>query len=195
MFVPAVSRLTFVSGGAAALSAAEAKTHARISTSAEDTLIGNYCLAAQRWIERETSLSLSTAVWRLTLPDFPHDDRIEIPRGPLVNVLSVAYVDTAGDAQTMDSGDLLAWTNRMPGHVQLSPDAAWPSTAPGSEITIDVTVGYATLPDLWQLALRVLVATWYQQREDYQSGQVDGFLRSIICSHKLRTRAEGYYRG
>lgn len=193
IYVPPVSRLVYVSGGSAALSAADAKSHARVSGTGEDTLIGDYCLAAQRYIEDQTGLILSTATWRLHLDHFPDVEAIEIPKGPLAAVTSITYVDADGDAQTFASANYRALTGTIPGRVELVDGASWPSDAASdyAAVAVNVTLGYSSLPDLWKLALRILVAHWIENREAV--GNAEGFLAQIIRSGAVRSRLEGVY--
>ncbi len=55
---------------------AEAKTHLRVDTSDDDTLIGTLITVARRRVENDSRHQLVTATWDYTLDRFPECDEL-----------------------------------------------------------------------------------------------------------------------
>jgi uncharacterized phiE125 gp8 family phage protein len=101
---------------------------------------------------------------------------IRIPKCPLISVDSIKYMaDTSGTLTTLDPSlyqvDLLS----EPGRVLPSPLAGcWPQTAPmANAVQVTFTAGYAdggSVPDTIMQALRLTVAAWYSNRENFMLG-------------------------
>lgn len=89
------------------VSLSEVKTHLRVDSTNEDSLIGGQITASRTYAEEFTRRSFVTQSWRLTLDDWPpRDGPIELPRSPLANSsnLSVNYFpSTGGGTLTVDS--------------------------------------------------------------------------------------------
>lgn len=150
------------------VSVSEAKAHLRVEHSSDDTLIGGLITAAREYVESHYSRTLVTSTWALTLPEFPTWE-VRLPRGPLQSVASVAYVDAAGDAQTLAAARYLVDATADPGTLTPAWGYAWPATrAQEKAVTITYLAGYGTaanVPGRVKLAVKMLVSHWYENRD------------------------------
>jgi len=154
----------------------EAKDHARITISSEDTLIDTYIAAATRLFETYIGRQLVTATWRMKMEAFPAWT-ILVPRPPFASVTSLAYVDTAGDAQTLTlTTDYVIDTDAEPGTIEPAFDQSWPTTRTQTgAVTITYVAGYgaaASVPDLFKTAIKELVVHWFEQRNLFLTGTI-----------------------
>lgn len=172
------------------VSVAEVKAHLGIADSftADDALLESLIQAAVGDAENRTRRQFCPATWELILDAFPIYTRanpiaaIELPRPPLVDVVSIKYTDTEGVEQTMLSGAYVVDQDSLPGRVYPAYGTAWPSTldAPGA-VVVRFSCGWAmtaeTSPESWtgpediQTWLKVRVATLYGLREQVVIGQ------------------------
>lgn len=154
----------------------ELKVHLREDGSEQDALITSLIVAAREHVEGFLGRKLINQVWDLTLDGF-FGSSITIPYAPLVSVGSVKYLDTAGVQQTMTASDYVVDTARQPGRVFLAYQAVWP-TAQSREnaVVIRFTAGYGTtaasVPDSIKAAMKLLVASWYENREAVNVGNI-----------------------
>lgn len=123
---------------------AKAKAQARILQSAEDDLLTRMVAAARGQVEStECWIQLVAATYELRLDKFPDcNEPIILPKPPLLEVLSITYIDPAGDEQTFGSGSPITeyvvdlnWTpgqtlNEIPenGRIRLAYGETWPVT-------------------------------------------------------------------
>src|SRR5690348_7194347 len=85
------------------LTVADAKAQSRIDASDEDSAtIAPLLVAVQERGELSTGRAFLTQTWDYILDRCPREPFIEIPKPPLVSVTSFTYVDTQGNAQTLD---------------------------------------------------------------------------------------------
>jgi uncharacterized phiE125 gp8 family phage protein len=70
----------------------EAKRHANVVASDDDTLITALIQAAREQVESDCSRALITQTWRLKLHEW-FADWLDVPRSPLQSVTSVTYID------------------------------------------------------------------------------------------------------
>jgi len=151
---------------------AEAKSHGRISTSAEDTLIDSYQLAARRMIEEITGRSLITRTYELRLDRLPYSDysAIILPRGPAQSVASVQYINTLGATQTWSSAEYSVDTNGDYSRLYPAYNSTWPTvrTEPNC-VTITYDAGYGDastdVPQELLHAVKLLFQHMYENRE------------------------------
>lgn len=146
----------------------EAKAHCRIDTTADDTLVSSLITAARAWCESRIGQCLMPATYRLKLDRFCGHE-IELPYPPLTAVSSIAYVDSAGSAQTLSSALYAVDTDSKPGRVSPVYAEVWPTTREQLQaITITYTAGYASasvVPQSIKQAILLLVGHWYENRE------------------------------
>lgn len=98
----------------------EAKLHLRVSTAADDALIGSLIAAARGYVESHLRRALVTQVWDLYLDAFPAGKGIELAMPPLRAVESVTFFGDDGTEGAMSSLEYLVDTVGEPGAVVLA---------------------------------------------------------------------------
>ena len=153
-----------------AISVDDAKAHSRIDATAEDSLLEDYIKAATRYAETYTGLTLLDTDWTYTSSGFPGSRLLELPTGPIIEVDSITYLDTAGSSQTFSSDNYSLVKTQLGGYVQLEQDSEWPETyGDVDDVTVTFAAGFgdeaADIPPDIRLGVRQLVAHWYEIRE------------------------------
>jgi uncharacterized phiE125 gp8 family phage protein len=149
----------------------------------EDQILG-YMIAARRRLEQEMGRALVSQTWRLSLDRFPHWRQrafpvgfmpILLPRPAVIAVTSFKYLDptdpTGAALITLALNvDFIVDGNSEPARLQPATNKAWPSALrQQNAVVIDYTAGYgidgATVPNDIKLAIKMLGAHWYENRE------------------------------
>lgn len=86
------------------LHVADVRQHLKQDIADDDNLIGIYLGSALQEAESKTGRQLVAARFQLVMDDFP-SCAIQLPRSPLIQVVSIQYTDTAGITQTVPSTD------------------------------------------------------------------------------------------
>ena len=155
----------------------ELKAHLRLNTSAEDTLLAGWIVAARMFLEAELHVSLVPSLWQLTLDRWPRYHRqdawfpvtnvgaiIILPRGPVTRVAEVSYIGQDGLQHTLPSAYVLdAATNRL---AILAPAPAL-STQAIPAVLVQYEAGYAVgdVPAPLIQAILVMAGDYYTKRE------------------------------
>lgn len=162
-----------------------ARLHLKALTALEDELLTGWIAAARQHFEEQTGRQLITATRELWLDGFPCHRKIELPFPPLQSVVSVQYVDPAGDLQSLTDGgspEVPLYSVRAPagphagrGWLELNAGLTWPATScDAGAVRIQFLCGYGDEPDamppLVTSALLFLVGHFDQFRSEvYQS--------------------------
>ena len=153
------------------LSVAEAKSQSKVTISDDDTLIGEYIVAARQYAEGVTRRAFVEQTWDYTLDRFPLDG-IKLPIQPVSSVTYVQYVDTTGSTQTFTEGTSPdtpkydVFTDRPRTLITPKYNVVWPATRDHpSVVTVRFVAGYSTFPEDLKQALRLLVGHQYENRE------------------------------
>jgi uncharacterized phiE125 gp8 family phage protein len=152
------------------VTASEAKSHLRVDTTADDTLIGTLITAARQHVENHLRRALITQTWELVMDAFPAGDVIRLPRPPLVSVTSIKYTDVAGSESTFSSAAYVVDTDSTKGRVVLKSGESWPSDtlAAANGVRVRYVAGYgsaAAVPNPIRQAVLLLIGTLYENRE------------------------------
>ena len=150
------------------VSLAEAKHYLRVEHADDDDLIAALIASARTHVEAQTRRALITQTWRHVRDTWPADGRIAVLPAPLQSLTAVRVYDEEGDAQAIDVQTFIVDTAPAPGVVSFPP---WSAPAPGratAGIELDTVVGYGDaatdVPEPLRLAIRQLVAHWYENR-------------------------------
>lgn len=174
-----LARVTAPATGAVTL--AQARSHLRVSSTADNTDIKRLVKLAVDRVERDSRRALFSQTWDLKLPDFPSSvDWVELPIAPLntVNISTgIQYVDTDGVTQNYASTQSGAgWEldlNREPGLLRLKYNQSWPAVRCQEDaVTIRFVVGSTSVAKLEATpygetarhAALLLVDDWYNHR-------------------------------
>lgn len=139
----------------------EAKLHLRVTDTAQDSRIISLIAAARQAAETKTRQQLLHSRWQLTLDQFPMAGvgtllpfgnsvnippyAVILPHAPLVQVMSVKYVDMSGTLQTMPASDYVVNKSNLPGLVTPGFGKIWPIVLPQiGSVTIAYNAGYAS---------------------------------------------------
>jgi uncharacterized phiE125 gp8 family phage protein len=152
----------------------EMKAYLRVDDDSQDELIAGLVKAARLMVEAVSRRLLIEQRWRVMLDCWPQDRTVMLPLSPLIAVDSIKVFDAAGT-----STDVAA--DAIDGNVLSEPPQIVVSHAPEpgrarNGIVIDLRVGYGATPDAvpatLQLAVRILVAHWFENRGDVVGEQI-----------------------
>lgn len=147
--------------------------------------------------ELATRRQFLTATWDWKLHAFPCERFLEIPKPPLLTVVSVSYLDTSGVSQTLVANtDYKVSAPSGPrcarGRISLKYGEAWPTTYHELEaVTIRFTCGYGAtadaVPAMLVQAMLLDAATLCLHRENFLAGG------SSVVEFPMNTVSKGIY--
>lgn len=149
---------------------AQVKNYLRyeVSETDQDVALGIILAGAQNWVEKHTGHALTEREFVQSVPAFT--DYIDLQYYPYVEGLTIAYRDTAGDAQEIED----AVAVDAGGVSRVYPASAWPSTATAPGIAITYTAGYADpddAPEVMLLAICLITAMTDEERGTLGDGK------------------------
>ena len=149
---------------------AEAKDQLRVDTSDEDTIITRLIAAAVAYVDVHGVLGkgMITQKWGQWVGQNPATVLLSL--GPVQNVTAVKYHDLDGDEQTDTLANYEIFGTAMTTSIKPKSGFNWPTAqARRDAIKIEYQVGYgdatSDVPDNIRHALLMLVAHWYEHRE------------------------------
>lgn len=172
----------------------DTKLHARIDTTADDTLVTALITAARQWTEQYTGRAIINQTWQLAMDVWPAANEewwdgvrdgpisglerttfVSLPRPPLVSVTSVQYFDNTDTAAVWPASNYFVDTVRQPGRLALRLGATWPVPSRLTNgIVITYIAGYGsdgtTVPEPIKTAIHQLVTHWYEHRGEATVG-------------------------
>ena len=156
----------------------EAKKQARVDASLtfDDDYIEGLITIARQYVEYVNQRSFLNTTWIETFDRFP-DEFFRPQRSPLVSVSSIQYVDTDGDTQTWTASEYRLDTSTEPGRIGLAWGESFPSIrAVTNAVTLAYIAGYGTtnasVPSVYRMAIKWLVAQLYENRESEVTGTI-----------------------
>ena len=160
----------------------EAKKQIEISSSVDaddDTYIEGLITTAREWAEDHTDRGFINQSWTYNVDWWPRNGIIKLNRGPVSSVTSLKYKDTDGDQQTLVEGtDFQVDLVSEPARILPEPGATWPTLEADRVNAVEVifVVGYgataASVREDVKHAIKLMVADWYEHREDASDGKV-----------------------
>jgi uncharacterized phiE125 gp8 family phage protein len=191
-----MSRLVLVQGPMVPLLALDqVKTALRIDTSADDTYLESLIDGARAALDGADGLlgrALDVQTWRLDMQDFA--DEVELPLPPLIDVLTIDYLDLTNTRQTLSTSVYRVieggYTRR--GSVILAENASWPTVYPGQPDGVRITFqcGYASeaspgdsvVPEPIRQAARLMIRRWY---DNPQNRDIDEAIINLLYPYKV----------
>jgi uncharacterized phiE125 gp8 family phage protein len=165
----------------------EAKAHCRVDGIAEDTLIASLILAARMHIERSLGVALIEQGWSLFLDAWPDRPWVDLPLAPVLSLQAVRLYGP-GDSFASFAPDLfiLDAAGRTPRLARRGGEP-WPQPARHvNGIEIAFTAGYGSdaqdVPMPVRLAIKMLVAHWYEAREAVTPGSASEMVPMSVAS-------------
>lgn len=150
------------------LTLAEAKAWLRVEHDDEDDTIAALIAAARSHVEAQTRRALITQGWRLVRDAWPADGRIAALPAPVATLTAARVRDLDGTAHEIDAETFTVDSAAAPATIAFPPWAVPAPERPFAGIELDVTAGYgdaaADVPEPLRLAIRMLVAHWYEHR-------------------------------
>ncbi len=200
--------------GSLPVTLAEAKLHCRVDNSDEDTAISDLIVSASEYVADIAWISLQKTTWELVLPCFPggglsalrldpatlalfpgvaerrgvrHPAQIRLPRGPLVSIDSIAYVDADGNDGSIDEDLVQISSTDDDDLLAPTPGGSWPAVQAGNlePVVIRYTAGYDgttghVAPLQAKQAIKLVVAHWYEHREAVTMNEVPAELALAV---------------
>lgn len=147
----------------------EAKRHANVVASDDDTFLTALIQAARELVEIDTSRALINQTWELELGDW-WTGGLEVARPPLVSVTHVKYYDADDVLQTLPATHYDVDTRRQPGVIWWDEDHTAPTLSDeANPVLVTYVAGYgsaaAAVPQRAKQAILLLVGHWYRCRE------------------------------
>lgn len=179
------SALYLITPPAAVVSQTEMKAHLRVDDDDNNETIDAVTAAATLHLDgRDGCLgrALADQTWELRLSWFPGCGFVRIPLPPLIEVLSIKYIDAHDAEQTFDPVNYLVVGEGDRGRVFLRSGKSWPVLGAGQPegVKIRFRAGYvdgsvsppaAAVPAPIIAAIKLLTATLYENRESVVIGQ------------------------
>jgi uncharacterized phiE125 gp8 family phage protein len=138
----------------------------------DDAMIEGLLAAAREHCENFTGLSMATRTLEIALNEFPDDgESIELPMGPVRDVLSISWGDESDD----ELGDVDVTLDDYSKPSKITPiTGSWPAvTAATNVIKIRYLAGYGVdtdggeeLPKVLRSAILLMLGHLYANRED-----------------------------
>ncbi|RFP32422.1 phage head-tail connector protein [Duganella sp. BJB476] len=136
----------------------EAKNDRRVDDFADDSKIKSLIVAARQAVESKTRRQLLHARFQLVLDRFPCGAypalpnavnlpgyAIQLPRSPVVDVVSIQYIDMAGVLQTMPPADYVVNSAMEPAIITPCFGKIWPIPLPQiGSVLVTYDAGYAS---------------------------------------------------
>ncbi len=167
----------FVSGPAVEpVSLAEMKAYLRIDEddAAQDDMISGLIKAARLMIEAVSRRILIEQRWRVALDRWPRDGAILLPLSPVIAVDAIRITGASGDVTELPEDAFEADASNDPPRIAVT-GAPEPGRSRNG-ISIELRAGYGTTPDAvpatLKLAIRILVAHWFENRGDVTGEQI-----------------------
>lgn len=152
--------------GSEPISTDEAKTHLRVTHSDDDAYIDALIAAARVSAENFCSRAFINQTWVSTFSEIDNE-RLRLPRPPLVSITSVQYRDGDGTLQTASSSTYEANTDAQPGVVKFDTIPAYDASYE-NPLRVTYVAGYGAnasdVPAAITHAIKLLVGHFYNHR-------------------------------
>jgi len=173
----------------------EAKLHARISGSDEDTEVQSLIAAATAYAQEYQWSQLISATHVMRLDRFPCGKAIELWPNPVQSVTTLQYVDTSGATQTLTpTTQYTADVYSKPARIVPAFTLPWPATRCYiNDVTVTYVTGWGStgdsVPITTRQAILLLVAHWYRNREatGMATGEIAFAAKALLDLNSYRT--------
>lgn len=127
----------------------EVKSHTHITSDAsEDANIARWIATARKLAEDFQRRAYIRQTWELSFDRFPALP-LDIPRPPLINIVSLKYYDSANVEYNYDLSNLIIDVSSEPGRISLQYSLTWPTVVlrPIDAVKIRYDCGYSSTGD------------------------------------------------
>lgn len=184
----------------------EARLHLRVTpnsdsppTHPDDSLIQALITASRQWCENYLRRALAPQMVEVILDCFPANE-IQLPFSPILDIVSLTYIDPNGDQQTLDPALYVLDNEQEPGWVLPVINTVWPTTYEViNAVRVRYNVGYTIpsdspsiqpFPSTIRSAMLLLIGHWYENREAVIIGTIQSPLsfavESLLLPYRLR---------
>lgn len=152
--------------GAEPMTAEQVRTMHLFTLSFEDGYLDSLIKATREYLENAYDIAISTQTITEKLPDWT-GRCLDLSVYPLQSVTSVKYLDEDDVEQTVSTSDYYVMASKLSGSVWFKKDYTLPTLSESPEaIIIEYVAGYATVPEHFIHAIRLIVARFHLKRED-----------------------------
>ena len=150
---------------------AEAKLHARIDETEDDTLVADLIATAREMAETYTRRVFVTQTWQALLDQFPRSNALELPKPPLFSVTHIKTYDDSDTPATLAPSNYFVDTATEPGRIVLRDAASsWPSVdRVANGVEIQFVAGYgqpSAVPNSIKQGILQILMHLYDNRGD-----------------------------
>ncbi len=149
-----------------------------VGETAEDDFLGALRTVATKRVEDITGRKILFQKWKVYFDQWPCGDRydsFQIPYPPLRAIPSTGlkYTNSTSGSTTLSSTAWASDTVSEPGRLVLDYNSDWPTETLHNRNPIEITFkcgcassgGSSTLPEIYKLAIKLLVSHYYENRE------------------------------
>lgn len=168
------------------------KNYLRVDDDTDDEFISALISASRERVEDVTGRCLMPQQWQLGLDRFPYrTGEILLPRAPLLSVDSITYLDGDGQRVTIDGSLYTVDTLSEPTRIRPARNTSWPQHVPDTNvILITFTCGYTVVPQSLQQAMRLIAASYYDNRAEVVQGASFATLPTPLSAQSLMSTYE-----
>lgn len=210
-----MSRLKLITAPAAVLvSTADAKTHLRVTQTAENDFIDSLVLAATNLAEQHTGKRFINQTWEMVLDQFPMSANgpwwdgvregsieelfrggqcIEVPIGPLSTITTITTYDAANASTVMSSSLYRADNSGLVPRIVLNDGQSWPTNIRNiGGVEIRFVAGYgataASVPTPIIVAVKQLITHLFENRGD-EGVEIPKTVMRLLEPYQIRRMA------
>lgn len=170
--------VTAITGSAVSL--IDAKNYLKIDGNEDDGLIVRLINAAISAVMTETGYALGNMTVVQTWTCMPCARYLELDFSPVSGITAFEYINSEGVWTAWDEGNWQTAMGLRPVRIGPKPNFLWPTIQSGALESLKVTytvnspaAGDLLAPDALRQAVMLLVAYWYENREDVALGKTD----------------------
>ena len=174
------------------------------STDADEmALLDALIQASREWCENYCRRSFAKRTLKMSMDVFP--DVIYLPRGPVLSLTSLKYINQSGVLTDVDTAIYQTDFDSVPGRIALNFGSVWPIPKFGAINAVQVIydAGYspddsgsptdfgANVPAAIKAAMRQLIEHWYDHRsavelENVQALEVPFTVKAVLSPYEIR---------
>ena len=153
---------------------AQAKSHLKVDTTADDTLIDNLIQAATESCQIYTNRYFIDTVLTQTADNF--NGITTLYKSDVSSVTHIKYYDADDAQQTWSSSEYIVDMSSKPARIALAVDKSFPTISSRiNAVEVRYTVGYGgastDVPDGIKQAVLLCIGNWYQNRQSVITGK------------------------
>lgn len=168
------------------------KAYLRVDDDADDEFISALISASRERLEDLTGRCLMQQQWQFGLDSFPrYKGQLTLPRAPLISVDSITYLDMDGQRVILDASLYSVDGLSEPSRIRPARNTAWPQhVTDTNSVLITFTAGYAVVPQTLQQAMRLIAASYYDNRAEVVQGASFASLPTPLSAQSLMSTYE-----